>query len=1021
MESDRWERVKTLCLEALDRQESERALYVREVSGNDEELRHELESLLAHYEDAKNFLESPPLDLAIHLLPRYQTPLDPSLQPDSEEMIGREVSHYRIVEKLGAGGMGVVYKAEDLKLGRFVALKFLPGAAHGSNQALELLEREARASSALDHPNICTVYEVNHQQGSPFIAMQFLAGHTLRHEIGDKPLPPRRIVELGIQIADALDAAHSGGIIHRDIKPANIFVTQRGEVKILDFGLAKLGRHELAESGSAAFGTAAYLSPEQILGKPIDARADLFSFGVVLYEMATGETPFKGQTQREIFDGILHHTPARATNVPQNLGRVISKAIEKDPDRRYQTAAEIREALRGLLPAMDPTHASKHWTAAALLLSLAMALTAAYFYFRHPTSARLGAHDSIVLADVVNSTSDPIFDETLKQAIRVQLEQSPFLNVLSDQKVAQQLRYMGRPPDSRVTTEVARDVCLRTGSAAMLKASLAPAGKHFVLGMSVVNCQTGDSLADQQVEAESRERILWAVDQASTKLRAKLGESLATLQKYDAPVEQATTASLEALRSYSLGVKTRLTQGDKAALPLFERATELDGNFAMAFARMGSGYFNLGEPVLAEAAVRKAYQLHKKVSERERLFIDSHFYMIVTGEVEKAARVLELWQQIYPRDQITYIDLGVMYAVLGQYDKDLAQDIEALRLDPANGIVYANLAGAYRMLNQFDKSKEVLDRAQAHKIAPALLLPAAYKLAFLRGDRESMGRILTGAMGQPLTEGLFLALQSDTEGYYGHSRQARKLTRQAVASALRSGYSEAAQGFEIEEALREVEFGNRTQAKIDLARALAMDPKQSSPFLALALARVGETQKARAIAAEMHRQSPLDTVFNVYWLPTIDAAIQLDSGHAGNAVELLQTTTPYELGLQQVPSTGGLFPVYLRGLAFLALKQGPPAAAEFRKILGHPGIVGNWPLAAVAQLGLARAEASEAAADSRTRAIATTAYRDFLALWNDADPEVPVLGQAKAEYGKLKSPQRSANRMQFPTAHRLCY
>jgi eukaryotic-like serine/threonine-protein kinase len=1048
MEDERRERVKDLCLAALERGENERQAFLEDACGQDEALIREVESLLAYHRDAKDFLEYPPLELAASLLPRGGSTPDYSSDSDCDPMIGKTVSHYRILENLGAGGMGVVYKAEDTKLGRFVALKFLPGAVLGLNsrlsddpgmnhQALERLQREARASSALDHPNICTVYEVDQHEGSAFIAMQFLAGNTLRQEINGSPLSAQRMVDLGIQVANGLEAAHAAGIIHRDIKSANIFVTRRGEVKILDFGLAKLtaqgaARRELApEKGnpqddsdtslpappalageSAALGTASYMSPEQILGQPVDARTDLFSFGVVLYEMATGRLPFQGQTPEAILDGILHQKPALPSEsnpgLPGDLGRIIGKAIEKDRDLRYQTASELREDLKQIQQPSAPvsqnarlSRANGHWLLIALVTVLAAASTWFYFHLRH--RARLGAQDAIVLADFSNTTGDAVFDETLKQALRVQLEQSPLLNVLSDQRVAQQLRFMGRPRDTRLTADVAREVCLRSGSKAMLTGSISSLGSHYVLGITVVNCQTGDSLGSEQVEADNRERVLWAVDQVSTKLRARLGESLSSIQKYDAPVEQATTGSLEALRSYSLGAKTRLMEGDKGALPLFERATELDPGFAMAYARMGNGYFNLGQGAAADAAIRKSYELHGNVSERERLFIDSHYYMIVTGELDQAVSLLELWQQIYPRDQVTYTDLGIMYAVLGQYEKDLAEQTAALQLDPGNGIVYANLAGAYRALNQLDKSEEVLAQAQARKISGSLLLPALYNLAFLRGDSEAMKRQVAGAMGQPQSEGLLLALQADTEAYYGHSGKARQFTRQAVEAALRASQTEAASGFQLEEAFREGEFGNLQQAKKDLATALATDPKQGpSPLAALALARTGESERAIALAHDLNRQTPLDTVLNSYWLPTIYAAVELNHGRPARAIELLQAAGPYELGVQQVPTSGALFPAYVRGLAFLAEGQSAHAAAEFQKMIDHSGIVRNFPLGALARLGLARAEAIAAAQDSAARARAKSDYQDFLASWKDADPDIPILKKAKAEYAKLQ-------------------
>jgi serine/threonine protein kinase/Flp pilus assembly protein TadD len=1055
MESERWEQVKKLCVAALEREENERGRFLEEACGQDEGLRREVESLLAYREAAKDFLESPSLQIANQLFPKPETTADTPSESEFERMIGKTVSHYRIVEKLGAGGMGIVYKAEDTKLGRFVALKFLPGAALDSSsgisqlandtlyngQALERFEREARASSALDHPNICTVYEVDQHEGSPFIAMQFLVGKTLKHEIDGMPLPAERLVDLGIQIADGLDAAHAAGIVHRDIKSANIFITRRGEAKILDFGLAKLAAHgaaevsgekatrsepgkDLAASQSVALGTAGYMSPEQILGERVDARSDLFSFGVVLYEMATGKLPFEEQTAEAMFYSILHKAPEAPSelnrSVAEDLGRIICKAIEKDRDRRYQTASELGEDLRRLQPVPIARKVGfstgRPWLLVALILLLASVLTAGYFYLRHRTRARLGQQDTIVLADFTNTTGDPVFDETLKQALRVQLEQSPFLNVLSDQKVAQHLGYMGRPRDTRLTNDVAREVCLRSGSKAMLTGSIAALGSHYALSINVVNCQNGDSLVSEQVEADSRERILWAVDRASTKLRARLGESLASIQHYDAPVEQATTGSLEALRSYSLGVKTGLSEGYAAAVPLFERATLLDPNFAMAYVSLASEYSNLAQPERAKAALTKAYSLRDKVGEGERFSIDSGYDEKVTGQLDRAIQVLNLWKQTYPGDYHPHMHLGIIYQTLGRHEKGLVEHDEALRLDPSNGLAYLNVAGAYICLNRFDEARVVLERAHARKIGVPNLRIFLYFLAFFRGDVDEMKRQAKEEMSQPDLATAMLAFQADTEAYYGHLRSARELTRRAVESARRQGDPETANGFAVVSAMREAELGDLPDARKELTTPTTPNQPQSV-MGALVLALAGEPERALAAAHDLKRQSPFDTVLNDYWLPTVYAAVELNHGRPLQAIEQTQAVIPYEMGLPETPTSGALYAVYIRGLAFLATGQSPQAAAEFQKILDHPGIMGNCILVPLARLGLARAYAMEAGTDSQrilnvtarppgsdAFAKARAAYEDFFVLWKGADPDLPLLKQAHSEYGRLKQP-----------------
>jgi tetratricopeptide (TPR) repeat protein len=582
---------------------------------------------------------------------------------------------------------------------------------------------------------------------------------------------------------------------------------------------------------------------------------------------------------------------------------------------------------------------------------------------------------------------------------------------------------MARPRDTRLSNDVAREVCLRTTSKAMLTGSISRLGSRYVMGITLINCQSGDSFGSEQVESDSREGLLSAVNRASTKLRAGLGESLASIQKYDSPVEQATTASLEALRSYSVGMKTRLAEGDQAAISLFARATELDPNFAMAYARLGSGHYNIGEFELAKPALRKSYELHTGVSERERLYIDSHFYMMVTGELDKAIPILELWRQEYPRDPAPHTSLGFAYTALGQPEKAVREYEEALRLDPASGTTYLSLNGAYQMLNQMDMAQEFLVQAQARKISELLLIVPLYYMAFLRHDDEMMKNQVTKGAGQPDIENLLFAFQANTEAYYGHLRDARRFSQRAVESALHAGNRENARGFRTEEALRENEFGNLQQARQYLSLARATNPDQPSwPFLAVILARTGATNLALAIARDLKRQAPLDTVMNNYWLPTIHAAVELHRGRPARAVELLQTVIPYELAIHPAWTTTDMFPVYLRGVAYLAARQGAPAAIEFQKIIDCPGVVGNFFIGSLARLGLARAYAMEAgvsetpltgvkqirsaefaARRSEELAKARSAYQDFFALWKGADAEIPVIKQAQAEYRRLKS------------------
>lgn len=914
-------------------------------------------------------------------------------------------AHYEILSRIGSGGMGEVFLARDTKLDRNVAIKFLFAEFASQVDRLARFVREAKSASALNHPNIITIHEIGEIDGEHYISTEFIEGVTLRERLAEGHLSFDDVLSIAIQTADALTAAHTAGITHRDIKPENIMLRKDGYLKVLDFGLAKLAESGSPENLDAAtkmldkttpglvMGTVSYMSPEQARGREIDPRSDIFSFGVVLYEMLAGRVPFTGDNAADVISGILNKEPIPLTELapylPKEFHRIISKTLKKNREQRYHSTKDLLNDLKDLRDELQ------------LELKLEQTAVPNKPETSRTSSPKLssstggGLKDSLLLTEFENTTGEAIFDQTLKMALAFSLAQSPFLDIVPDSRVSQTLRLMGRKADERVTKELGEEICMRQNLKAFITGSISSFGQIYVLTLEAVNARSGESLGREFEQINSREEVLNALGRAATGIREKLGESLSSIEKFNVPGESITTSSLEALKIFVLGREQVVNGKQLEAIPFYKKALEIDPKFALAYTELAVVYRNTDQWKSAAEMSSEAYDLRDTVSETEKLRIIYYYHNFVAGEMDKATETLELWRNTYPNFVVSYVSLSDSYERLGQSEKAISFARQGLKLDPNYATIYMNLLESLVSLDRYGEAKETCRQAFERKLDGDYFHLFPYMVAFIESDSAGMVENLQWFSGRD-DEYLALDLQAGTAAFKGQWRTAQDFSRRSIDLAGRGNTREVAANFAAEQAVRIVFWssgtglpasGNsqiKTVLKTQTNKALNLERgKEVLIRTALALAAAGHADEVNTLAEELMSESPKDTLLNQLWLPTIRAALLLQIGKAKEAIEELEIT-------ERLEKAAEFYPQYIRGLAYLQLKKSKDATREFEKILNHRGEAPLSSIYPLAQLGKARATKVK------------KEYDKFFDLWKDADKDMPALLAAREEADMLE-------------------